>query len=300
MSTAQKVWLAEEARGEFGLPLVLGTLGLPRSSWQYRRRYARSYEEKYRHLKASLEGIAQEHPEYGYRRTVVELREAHGERVNHKVIQRLHRLWGLPLLRQCRRPKPGGIHQAILQAGELANLVASLEEIAAFTVLYTDFTELLYGRAKAHLIVLLDHKTKLVLGWAVGEQAVTELALEAWRAAKKSLRRWERPVRGIIVHQDRDPVFTGYGWAQELLLKDACRLSYSLEGAKGNPEMESFYGRFKTENRSLFLDALDLRSLRAIVASRIRYYNRDRRHSSLGNQAPEKYARGLTPALSSQ
>ncbi|MCK4304316.1 MAG: hypothetical protein KAY24_08775 [Candidatus Eisenbacteria sp.] len=30
----------------------------------------------------------------------------------------------------------------------------------------------------------VDRATKVVLGWAVGDRAVTELALEAWEAAK--------------------------------------------------------------------------------------------------------------------
>jgi transposase InsO family protein len=57
-------------------------------------------------------------------------------------------------------------------------------------VAYTDFTELIYagGRRKAYLIPILDHTSKVVLGWAVGERAVTSLALEAWEQTKHSLR----------------------------------------------------------------------------------------------------------------
>ena len=50
--------------------------------------------------------------------------------------------------------------------------------------------------------------------------------------------------------------------------------------------MESFFGRFKVENRSLILDADSLEELRTIVGKRIRYYNRVRRHSSLGDRPP--------------
>ena len=62
--------------------------------------------------------------------------------------------------------------------------------------------------------------------------------------------------------------------------------SATLRGARDNPEIESFHGRFKGENHSLFLDAEDLSELQAVVARRIRYYNRERRHSSLGNHSP--------------
>ena len=69
------------------------------------------------------------------------------------------------------------------------------------------------------------------------------------------------------------------------------RLSFALHGAKDNPAMESFFGRFKVENRSLLMDAKTLDELRALVARRIRYYNGQRRHSSLDNEAPMRYAK---------
>ena len=89
----------------------------------------------------------------------------------------------------------------------------------------------------------------------------------------------------MIVHHDQDPVFTGYAWTGRVLTAGA-RLSYTLDGCRGNTEMESFHSRFKTENRSLFVDAADLRELHRLVAARLAYYTRRRRHSALGNQAP--------------
>ncbi len=71
-----------------------------------------------------------------------------------------------------------------------------------------------------------------------------------------------------------------------MLLRDEARISYALGGAKDNPEMESFNSRFKTENRSLLLGAVDLAELIRLVSRRMRYYNRVRRRSTLSNQAP--------------
>ena len=46
MSTAERVGLAEEVRGEFGLGATLAVLELPRSTWYYHQRSERqSYEE---------------------------------------------------------------------------------------------------------------------------------------------------------------------------------------------------------------------------------------------------------------
>ncbi len=261
MSTAEKVAHVRAVREEFGLAAVLSALKLPRSTWYYHRDGRRSYAEKYAHLRRSLEAIARQHPEYGYRRTQVELRETHGHDVNHKVVQRLHRIWDLPLLRGTKRPKPSGIRRAIEEAGERANLVAGLEAIEPFEVAYTDFTELLYagGRGKAHLIAIVDHETKLALGWALGQRAITSVALEAWERAQEMLSEFGIEWAGLILHQDQDPVFTSYAWTSKLLLDDGVRLSYTLRGAQDNPEMEAFNSRFKSENRSLFHEAQRLR-----------------------------------------
>ena len=49
-------------------------------------------------------------------------------------------------------------------------------------------------------------------------------------------------------------MFTRDAWTGRLLGAGG-RLSYALRGPQDNPEMESFFGRFKVENRSLILDA---------------------------------------------
>ena len=176
-------------------------------------------------------------------------------------------------------------------------------EIGALEVLYTDFTELRFagGVRKAWLIPLLDHATRYVLGFAVGERANSGLALDAWSAAERILTRYRESFEGAIVHQDQDSVFTGYSWTGRLL-GAGVRLSYALRGPKDNPEMESFFGRFKVENRSLILDAESLDELRTIVQQRIRYYNRVRRHSSLGDRPPmaiiqDFYRKGLNSTI---
>ena len=297
MSNEAKVALVREARQGHTLPAALAAVELPRSTWYYHQRRRASYGRKYGHLREPLETIARRHPEYGYRRTTVELRETHGQRVNHKVVQRLHRLWDLPLIRGTRPPKPSGIRRVITAAGDRINLVMGKETIRPFEVAHADFTELVYanGRRKAKLIPIIDHTTKLVLGWAVGEHAETQLALAAWKRASRSLQRHSVALEQVIAHHDQDPVFTGYAWTSRLLLEDHVRVSYALNGARDNPEMEAFNSRFKTENRSLFLDAQTLTQLVAVVGRRMNYYNHDRRHSSIGYQPPARCVATLQP-----
>lgn len=297
MTREQKVAPAREAEGGHALSPVLEALELPRSTWYYYQNHRVSYTAKYAHLREPLESIAREHPGYGYRRTTAELRETYGYRLNHKVVQRLHQGWKLPLMRGTWLPKPSGIRRVIAVCGERTNLVATREAILPFGMAYTDFTELIYadGRRKAQMIPIVDHASKLALGWAVGERAVTGPALEAWQQFRQTPKAQGVELNEVIVHHDQDPVLTSFAWTSQLLPRDRVRISYALNGDRDNPQMESFIGRFKTQNRSLLLDAQTLEGLQAAVAETMDYYNNRRRHSTIGYQLPIVYVASLRP-----
>ena len=291
MTTEEKVELVASVLETHGLEPALAAVELSKSTWYYHRRHKVSYEEKYAHLRPLLEEIARQHPAYGIPRVTAELRDTYGQVINHKVVQRLLQLWDLALLRSVRVPKPSRVRRVIVTAGERANLVAQMEQIRLFEVAYTDFTELVYadGTRKAYLMPIIGHVCKMAYGWAVGQRANTALALEAWDAAKATFQELAIPYAGMIVHHDQDSVYTSYDWTGQLLLQDRGRLSYALNGAKDNPEMESFNGRFKTEGHSLFLEAHNIAELHTVVAERMHYYNTKRRHSSIGYLPPLTY-----------
>lgn len=298
--------LASEAVAEYPLAEVLEALELPQSTWYYHQDHPhRTDAVKHADLRDPLESIVEEHPAYGYRRIKTELEESHGLVVNHKPLRRLLRQWDLALVRTVRRPKPNPFWALIHDVGARANLVARLDPttIGPFEVTYDDFTELFYadGRHKAHLVTLIDHASKWVTGWAVGAGPDSRTALKAW---KRATTEWEKrgvSTQNMIVHQDQGSAFIGYAWVNQLVRKDGARLSYSLNGARGNVYMESFNGRLKTENSSLFLDADTLRQLHDVVADRVKYHNERRRHSSLGNVSPATHLRRIGhPAWSSE
>ena len=160
-----------------------------------------------------------------------------------------------------------------------------------FTVAYTDFTELVYanGQRKAYFMPILGHNCKVVYGWALSRSANRQTALTVWEQAKTMMTVEGIDWQGMIIHHDQDSVYTSYAWTYQLLRKDQARLSYALSGAKDNPTMESFFGRFKSEGHSRFLAADDFEQLQQIVAERVDYYNQSRRHSSLGGLTHLKY-----------
>ena len=195
-------------------------------------------------------------------------------------------------------PGSVGSRQVIVAAGERANVVAQMEwsgtsrrQIGLFEVAYTDFAELLYAdeTRKAYLMPIIGYICKLAYGWAVGKRANADLALQPWEVAKVTFQQRAIPYAGMIVHHDQDSVYTGYRWTGQLLLKDGVRLSYTLNGAKNDPEMESFNGRLRTEGRSLFLDPQTPSELWAVVGKQMYYYNTERRHSSIDYLSPLTY-----------
>jgi transposase InsO family protein len=82
-----------------------------------------------------------------------------------------------------------------------------------------------------------------------------------------------------------------------LIVEDGVVVSFSENGAKENPWIESFWSRFKTENHSLFLEAGTLEELAQLVDQQMVYYNTRRRHSSLAYMTPIEYLQqeGILP-----
>jgi len=180
--------------------------------------------------------------------------------------------------------------------GARANLLAAIPDPESFEVIVTDFTEIVYNRGKDKLdmIAYEDLGSKLVLGYATGEIQDTELALKAWDETKPELKRRGVNLEEVIVHQDQDSVFTGYGYTGQLALRDKVVLSFAAKGTPGeNAAKESFIGHFKTENRSLFWEAKTREELEKLIEERVVYYNQKRRHQSLGYVSPEEFVNSL-------
>ena len=109
-------------------------------------------------------------------------------------------------------------------------------------------------------------------------------------------------VAGVVVHSDQDSVYTSYEWLRTLIVEDGAVISFSENGAKDNPWIESFWSRFKGENHSLLWEAVTLEELSNVVHRQMVYYNTSRRHSKLAYQSPIEYLyqEGILPSRLSQ
>lgn len=291
--------LVQEFQSE-GIALGCRLLSLARSSFYAKVGQPKAEERflaKYERLKNTVKHIIAANPAYGFRRIQGELKDKYQITLNHKPLQKLLKLWGLSLRRQVTRPDKSGINEILDFLGVKANLLKTIGRILPFSLIYTDMTEIIYATGKLYLIVYLDHVTKKVLGYGLSDHPDTNLALKAYEIAKLTIRRELKRLnlkpKEIVIHQDQGSIYTSYLYVDQLL-KDDFTLSYSRKGTPtDNPEMESFNGRFKTENRQVFLEAENSREAAKLVKEQINYYNQKRRHSSLANTSPNNFIKNL-------
>jgi len=136
-----------------------------------------------------------------------------------------------------------------------------------------------------HLAVVLDLFSRQIIGWAVDETMTTELVLEAFEMAVS--RRNIKP--GLILHSDRGVQYRA-GEYQQALLDNEITPSMSRKGnCWDNAVMESFFARLKVE----LIYAEAYKTLPEVYSGLFDYievfYNRVRRHSSLGYVSPSQY-----------
>jgi len=208
--------------------------------------------------------------------------------INHKPLKKLLKIWNLSHKRRIKSPSPSPLAQHIKDLGSQANLVAKLDQVPPFRVIFTDFTEITCMFGKIYLIIFSDKTSKRITGWSVGFHKDTENALRGYAMTKRYLKRMNVNLSTIIVHQDQDSVFTGYEYAGTLL-NDGISLSFTQQGFKDNPYMESCIGHFKDEYQDQIQEARTIEEARKITRRCINDWNRKRIHSALKGRSPDEF-----------
>jgi putative transposase len=245
-------------------------------------------------LKELIIKIINKDPSYGYRRIKKALEERYNVVVNHKLLLKLLRIWGLLLKRKIRKPKRYWIHTVLdflqLRANILWQMIKKGVINNCFQVIVSDVTEIIYRGAKAYLCVHMDYFGKMVYGWKLSSTQDSFIALESFKKAVRKIKdMFSYLPEGIVFHQDRGSIYTSNDYIAALLDKK-CRVSFSRTGEPGdNAVNESFFSRFKEEWRDVFAEAKTFEELEGFVRKAIDYYNNDRYHSSIGMKSPVKF-----------
>ncbi len=145
-----------------------------------------------------------------------------------------------------------------------------------------------------YLATVMDLYSRKLIGWSVSLKNDTDLICQALRSAI-----WQRGgtiPQGVIHHSDRGSTYASdryrrmqkqYGMLSSMSAKGNCY---------DNAAMESFYGRYKTSSvRKWIFDGIE--EVRRNAFEYIEgFYNRFRKHKSLGYKSPDQIENEISPA----
>ncbi len=221
---------------------------------------------------------------YGSPRVHRELR-AQGIRCGEKRVARVMQHAGIRALAAKRyRVTTQSGHRAPVAPNHLARCFGVRAQPGLDRVWAADITYIPTREGWLYLAVVLDLASRRVVGWAVRTRLDHELALGALRMALR-----HRGARGGLHHSDRGVQYASQAY-QRLLMDAGLTPSMSRIGdCWDNAVVESF---FATLTKELLVEGLfedRAHASRALFEFIEIWYNRQRRHSSLGYRSPVQF-----------
>ena len=281
------------ASGQFGVNRICQLTGISKATYYAAQNPIDRFESKYAHIKASVAKIIEKNSAYGIRRIKAELNDTYHITVGKNALGRLLQIWGLDLKRKVKRTPPNMIQKILISLAQRANLLIRTTVTAPFEALSSDLTELKFKGGKAYLCVHKDVYGQMVYGWKLGLNMETQLVLDSLEMARANIRKLiGNIINKPILHQDRGSQYTSHDYVKSAL--NWTRLSYSNPGTPThNPGQESFFGRFKTDWKSEISEIGTFDELEKFVQSKIKYYNEERRHTSIGLISPYAFTKSF-------
>lgn len=277
----------EQHRGEHALALMCRALGVSRSgyyAWRKREpsRRAREDQRLLIHVRAAHR---MSNETYGSPRVHAEL-AAQGIGCGRKRVERLMREGGLVAVRPKRFRATTDSDHDFRIAPNLLGRRFSLEEIGGpGRVWASDITYVPTREGWLYLAVVLDLGSRRVVGWSMRQTLEAEIATDALQMALAG--RNSEP--GLIHHSDRGSQYACHAY-RELLEEHGIRASMSRKGdCWDNAVAESFFATLEWEliqQRDWHTRAEARRSIFSYIEL---WYNRRRRHSTLGYLSPAEY-----------
>jgi len=138
-----------------------------------------------------------------------------------------------------------------------------------------------------YLAVVEDLFSRLIVGWSMDASMESRLVVDALEMAIQR----RRPEAGLLAHSDRGSQYASDHY-QRALRAEGITCSMSEVGqCWDNAPMESFFGRLKCELEPGPMFATRDQARAEIFEYLEVFYNRVRRHSSLGFLSPEEFER---------
>jgi putative transposase len=250
-------------------------------AWSRRPASQRSLDDS--RLVAEVAAIFDENKRrYGSQRITCELRDD-GVRVGRHRVRRLMHQLGLRARRRRRWVRTTDSRHPHPIAPNL--LARNFTVDAPNRAWVADITYLPTKMGWLYLAVVIDLFSRAVVGWSMSRRIDGKLTLDALDAAL--LRRRVEP--GLIAHSDRGTQYAATDYQQRLQQRGMiCSMSRKGD-CWDNAVVESFFATLKIEllGDDVFADQATAQKL--VFEYIETYYNRHRRHSTLGYVSPAAY-----------
>jgi transposase InsO family protein/transposase-like protein len=216
---------------------------------------------------------------YGARRIRAELADAHGQIVNLKLVRSImqqRQIAGLPARRRYKR---SGSNR--YTSSDLVN--RDFTRDGPNQLWMTDITEHPTAEGRIFCCAVLDAWSRRIVGWSVDTRATTAMVNSALSMAI------EKRGDAELIHTDHGPQFTSWTFSQKVRSAGLIQSIGTVGDAFDNAVIESFWGSMQIEllNRKRWTTRLELSM--AMVDWIEAFYNRRRRHSSIGNVSPIEF-----------
>jgi len=220
---------------------------------------------------------------YGARRIHAELRHAHGVRIGRKRVERLMREGGLSGLVKRKRGKTMIRVPGVRVADDLVD--RRFSRAGPNRLWVADITYLPTWEGWLYLAAVQDAFSRRIVGWAMAEHMRSELVVEALEMAVHR----RRPGAGLVHHSDQGSQYVSLAFGQRCREAGIARSMGSKGDAYDNALAESFFASLKKElvRRRSWPTRRELKS--AVFDYVEAFYNRERRHSTLGYRSPAQF-----------
>jgi len=277
LSSKQKKQMVEPETREPSISRQCQLLGLNRSSFYYRARPVKSDDLELMRL------IDQQYlktPTFGSRSMTRHFRRQ-GRKVNRKRIQRLMRLMGIEAI----YPKPH-TSRPFPEHKIYPYLLRNIEIDHVNHVWASDISYVPLDRGFMYLVVVMDWYSRKILSWRISNTLDSDFCVQA---LKEALSRYGKPE---IFNTDQGAQFTSRDFTQTL---KGHQVAISMDG-RGRCQDNIFVERlwWTIKYNYLYLHSFkDGSQLRDGLNEWIRFYNRERGHSSLDDRTPDEVYYGL-------
>jgi putative transposase len=156
-----------------------------------------------------------------------------------------------------------------------------------------DVTYIRTGEGWLYLAAIVDCFSRRVVGWSMADHLRTELVADALEMAITR----RRPGAGLVHHSDAGTQYTSLAFGRRLRQAGIAPSMGTVGDALDNAVAESFFGTLKRElvHRHLFPTRTAART--AVFDYIEVFFNRQRRHSTIGQLSPAEFERRYVAAL---